>query len=159
VRSFLETRQKAGPSRQEQAVYDVLTEDTGTPEVKAQKRAVPGSQKITYEDVAALAHYFRVSYQAASYRLKSVDLINKQELEELLRKEGIGRSYLELLKMIDDLEGRDKRPDRKLDAQIVSLAVEAFRRESISKGKLREIAKLLELQAKELVTLAEAAQE
>jgi len=78
VWSFLEQRQKAGPSRQEEVVYDLLGEETGDmTDVKAHKRSSPGSQKVTYQDVAALSYHFRVSYQAACYRLKGINAINK----------------------------------------------------------------------------------
>ena len=158
--SFLDVRQKAGPSRQEEVVYDLLGEETGSPShVKAQKRVAPGSQTVTYQDVAALAHHFRVSYQAACYRLKGLGAVNKDQLERLLRQEEIGLDYLRLLRLFEDLEGRDERGDRKLDSQIVSLAVEAFRREDISKGYLRDLSKLLEIPASKLIALAEAAKQ
>jgi len=155
VRSFLEMRQKAGPSRQEQFVYDLLTEETGVPtEVKGEKRSIPGSQKVTYQDVVGLAQYFRVSYQAACYRVKSLNAINKQELDGLLEKEEFGRRYVELLKLLED---EPEKRDRKLESQIVALAVEAYRREEISKGKLRDLGRLLDISAKDLIALAEAA--
>jgi hypothetical protein len=137
-------------------VYDLSTED-GSPELRGRKRPRPGSQKVTYEDVAGLTQYFRVSYQAACYRLKSLNAINKQELDGLLQKEEFGRDYLRLLRLLDDLEGKDEHLDRKLDHQIVSLAVEAYRREEVSKGKLRELARLLEIPPRKLIALAEVA--
>jgi Zn-dependent peptidase ImmA (M78 family) len=160
VWSFLEMRQKAGPSRQEEAVYDLLGEETGAKsDVKAQKRTAPGSQTVTYQDVAALAHHFRVSYQAACYRMKGIGAINKEQLERLLKQEESGLDYLRLLRLFDDLEGRDEQVDRKVDSQIVSLAVEAFRREEVSKGHLRDLAKLLGIPPAKLIALAEAARE
>lgn len=162
VWSFLEHRQKGGASREEQIVYDFVTEETGKPEVSARKRSVAGFQKVTYQDAASLAQHFGVSYQAACYRLKSVDAVNKQELDGLLEKEEYGRQYLrvvEALELFDDeSEGKTPRKrDRKLESQIVALAVEAFRREEISKGKLRDLSKLLEIPSKALISLAEAA--
>ena len=42
--------------------------------------------------------------------------------------------------MLVDLEGYDQRkPDRKIVSQVVHLALEAYRREEISKGKLRDL--------------------
>lgn len=157
VWSFLEMRQKAGPSREEQIVYDFLGEETHTPRVRAQKRSVPGSQKVTYQDVAGLAQHFQTSYQAACYRLKGLNAINKAELESLLTKEEYGQQYLRLLKFLEEEEDEKEKPDRKLDSQIVALAVEAFRRKEISKGKLRDLAKLLDIDTKSLIALAEAA--
>ena len=57
-----------------------------------------------------------------------------------------------------DIEGHDKRkPDREIVSQVVDLALEAFRREEISKGKLRDLSNLLDFSAKDLLMLAEAA--
>ncbi len=158
VWSFLEARQKAGPSRQEVPVYDPSIEKTAL-QVKAQRRLAPGSQKVTYEDVAALAHHFGVSYQAAAFRLKSLGIVNQQELQTLCEKEDVGRSYLKMLQMLEDLEGRDQnvKPDRELVNQVVHLMLEAYRREEISKGKIRELSSLLNLSAENLLRLAEAA--
>lgn len=158
VRKFFEARQKAGPSRHEVPVYDPSLEKSEL-QVKAQRRLTPGSQKVTYEDIAALAHYFGVSYQAAAFRMKSLGMINQQELQALREKEEVGRSYLKMLQMLDDLEGWDEnvKPDRELVSQVVHLALEAFRREEISRGKLRDLSSLLGLPAEKLLDLAEAA--
>jgi hypothetical protein len=61
--------------------------------------------------------------------------------------------------MLEDLEGKDdqKKPDRELVRQIVHLAVEAYRRAEISKGRLRDLSALLDIPARDLVALAEAA--
>ena len=60
--------------------------------------------------------------------------------------------------MLEDLEGHDQRkPDREIVSQVVHLALEAYRREEISQGKLRDLSKLLNFSAKALVMLAEAA--
>jgi Zn-dependent peptidase ImmA (M78 family) len=113
---------------------------------------------LTYEDVATLAHHFGVSYQAALFRLKSLSIVNDAEFGELRDKEHFGKQYLELLQVLVDLEGLDERkPDREIVSQVVHLALEAYRREEISKGKLRDLSKLLNFSARELVMLAEAA--
>jgi hypothetical protein len=66
---------------------------------------------------------------------------------------------VEALELLDDETGnkKPKKRDHKLESQIIALAVEAYRREEISKGKLRDLSKLLELPAKDLIALAEAA--
>ena len=51
--------------------------------------AWPGNGKVTYQDAASLSLLFGTSYQAACYRLKSLNCVNRQELDELLRKRGI----------------------------------------------------------------------
>ena len=157
VWAFLNSRFKAGPSLIEQTVYDPTAEQNAE-EVKASRRAAPRSQVLTYEDTAALAHHFSVSYQAALFRLKSLSIVNEGEFTELRDKENFGKQYLELLEILVDLEGHDQRkPDREIVSQVVHLALEAYRREEISKGKLRDLSTLLDFSAKDLLTLAEAA--
>jgi Zn-dependent peptidase ImmA (M78 family)/transcriptional regulator with XRE-family HTH domain len=156
VWAFLNARAKAGPSVVDQAVYDPSTETDGD-EVRGHRRASPGSQDLSFEDVAALAQHFDVSYQAALYRLKSLSVINGTQFDTLREKEHFGRSYLELLEMFDDVRGRDERkPDREIVSQIVYLALEAYRQENLSKAKLKELSSLLNVSAKMMLELAEA---
>jgi len=157
VWAFLNSRFKAGPSLIEQTVYDPAAEQNAE-EVRASRRAAPRSQVLTYEDVAVLAAHFGVSYQAALFRLKSLSIVNDVEFGELRDKEHFGKQYLGLLQVLVHLEGLDERkPDREIVSQVVHLALEAYRREEISKGKLRDLSKLLNFSARELVMLAEAA--
>jgi len=157
VWAFLNSRAKAGPSVVEQTVYDPASEDDGA-QIRGQRRASPGSQSLTFEDVAALAHHYGVSYQATLFRLKSLNVVNSTEFDELRQKESFGKSYLEVLDLFDDLEGKDHRKaDREIVSQVLHLALEAFRREEISQGKLRDLSSLLGIPAKKLLALAEAA--
>lgn len=157
VWAFLNARFKGGPSVIDQMVYDPATEDQAT-EVRAQRRSAPRSQRLTYEDITVLAHHFGVSYQAALFRLKSIGIVNESELDELREKEHFGRDYLDLLQVLDDLEGHDvHKPDREIVNQVVHLALEAYRREEISQGKLRDLSNLLGISARSLQSLAEAA--
>ncbi|MCA9171504.1 MAG: ImmA/IrrE family metallo-endopeptidase, partial [Planctomycetales bacterium] len=157
VWAFLNARFKGGPSVIDQTVYDPAAEQHAD-EVRAQRRAAPRSQVLTYEDVAALAHHFGVSYQAALFRLKSLSIVNDSEFTELRDKEQFGKDYLQMLQVLNDLEGRDEHtPDREIVSQVVHLALEAYRREEISGGKLRDLSSLLGISAKKLHALAEAA--
>lgn len=157
VWAFLYSRFKAGPSLIEQTVYDPTAEQNAEG-VRASRRAAPRSQVLTYEDIAALAHHFGVSYQAALFRLKSLSIVNDAEFTELRDKENFGKQFLDLLQVLVDLEGHDERkPDREIVSQVVHLAIEAYRREEISKGKLGDLSTLLNFSAKDLVMLAEAA--
>ena len=157
VWAFLNARSKAGPSLIEQTVYDPAAEQNAE-EVRGSRRAAPRSQVLTYEDIAALAHHFGVSYQAALFRLKSLSIVNDGEFAELRDKEHFGKQFLDLLQVLVDLEGHDNRkPDREIVSQVLHLALEAFRQEEISKGKLCDLSKLLDFPAVDLVMLAEAA--
>jgi len=155
VLRFLTTRQKAPQSYDEQ-VYDPAIEENRAA-IEVRRRVPVGARKITYEDVAALAHNFCVSYQAAAYRLNSLRLVSRPELQELLEKEDFGREYLQLLKFDKDSTIADSRPDRELVSEVVHLAIEAYRRGEISKGKLRDLSSVLRVPAQELLKLAEVA--
>jgi hypothetical protein len=89
--------------------------------------------------------------------MKSLSIVNASEFEELREKENLGLRILELLELWNDLYGKETRsPDRELVSQVVHLALEAFRREEISSGKMRDLSKLLGVPSKELLHLAEA---
>jgi Zn-dependent peptidase ImmA (M78 family)/transcriptional regulator with XRE-family HTH domain len=155
VQELLKSMNKGQPSRVEEMVYDVANSKP----FEAQARPAPGSQVITYQDVAVLALHFGVSYQAAAYRLLSLRLITKPEGEHLLSQADLGNQYLSVVDFLGDLEDTEpkKRQDRELVAAVVHLATEAFRREEISKGRLLELSKKLNVPGRKLLELAEAA--
>ncbi len=155
VEEALRTMDKGYPSRQEQTVFDVA----GAGRISAERRPVPGSQVIGYQDVAMIAHHFGVSYQAATYRLRGLDIVSHAQCNELLALEQTGKDFLSFLKMLNDLDSQEDKAqrDRELKSQVVHLAVEAYRREEISRGRLLDISKNLGLSGRKLAELAEAA--
>ena len=146
---------KGQPSRVDESVFDAATGG----HFDAQLRPAPHSQKITYQDAAVLAHRFVVSYQAAVYRLLSLRHVSKDESEKLLTQENVGKDYLRALDMFEDLEGEEDKSliDRELRSQVARLAIEAYRREEISRGRLLDLGKTLGIPGAKLVALAEAA--
>ena len=154
IAEVLAALDKGQPSRMEETVFEA----TGG-HFDAQVRSAPGSQRITYQDAATLAHRFGVSYQAAVYRLMSLGHVTKPQGDELLKLEAMGKDFLETLGMFEDLEGDDsKKPmDRELRRQVAGLAIEAYRREQISRGRVLELGKQLGIPGPKLLTLAEAA--
>lgn len=154
VAEMLAALEKGQPSRVEETVFEA----TGG-HFDAQARSAPRSQRITYQDAAGLAHRFGVSYQAAVYRLVSLRHVTKAESDELLAREAVGKDFLQALDMFDDLEGGESKPliDRELRRQVAGLAIEAYRREEISRGRLLDLAKLLDVPGAKLVAWAEAA--
>lgn len=156
VHSLLRLLDKGHPSRQVAVVYDQATE-ARAPALHAEQRTAPGSQKITYQDIATLARHFGVSYKAAAFRVRSLGLVSKDECDALVEQEACGKEYLSLLDFNEELEPKEVRPDRELRSQVANLAVEAFRREQISRGRLLELGKLLSIPGAKLVRLAEAA--
>ena len=105
----------------------------------------------------SLAHHFDVSYPAAVYRLSDLGYINAEEKKNLLERSALGSRLLSALDDFDDERAATRKPDRELVGQIVRLAVEAYRREEVSQGWLRDLSDKLEMPAEELVELAEAA--
>jgi Zn-dependent peptidase ImmA (M78 family)/DNA-binding XRE family transcriptional regulator len=152
IQSFLTARSKGGTSVTEHAVY--RPNDEATPPLLARRRAPPGAHAVTFEDVAALARMYGVSYQAAAYRLMNAQAVSQKEGAALLEKEAHATRYLSMLRLEDDVP---RRPDREITREVVHLALEAFRREEISGGKLRDLGKLLDVPVKDLLALAEAA--
>jgi len=85
-------------------------------------------------------------------------IIKDKHFNSLRQKESFGKDYLRLLNMLDDLEGQEKsKPDREIVSQVLHLALEGYRREEISEGKLRDLSSLLGIDASELLALADAA--
>lgn len=163
VSTFFKTLDKGAPSRQTLHVYSPLADRDAEPTVEAQRRPAPGSQVITYQDAAQLAYHFVVSYKGAVYRLKNLNLTSQSETETLLANENNAASYLKMLRLWDVLEKderaneKDSQLDRELVSQVAYLAVEAYRREEISRGKLLDISTKLGLSGNKLVSLAKAA--
>jgi len=153
VKSFFRDKNKGQPSRIDTPMFDVAADTWAD----ASLRPVPGSQTIGYQDIAAIADHFRVSYQAAVYRLKSIGLLSAAETTALLEKEAEASLFMEFLGMFkaDEAPDADKR-DRELVAQVAQLAIEAYRREEISRGRLMEIARTLNKPGQQLLRFAEA---
>jgi Zn-dependent peptidase ImmA (M78 family)/transcriptional regulator with XRE-family HTH domain len=154
VLTVLHSLGKGQPSRQEKLVYDAATGGR----IEAELRPPARSQAIGYQDAAAIAHHFGVSYQAAVYRLRSLNHLSHNECQSLLSQEALGRDYLQMLGLLGDLDEREEaaRSPRELRNQLAHLCLEAYRREEISRGKVLDLAKLLGISGRQLLELAEA---
>ena len=154
-REFLRTLDKGMPSRLDHAIFDAASGG----HIEAAQRPPARSQRITYKDNAMLAHHFGVSYQAASYRLKSLRYISYGECQSLLDQESFGRKYLKALSMFSEVGEPESRKfwDRELRSEIAHLAIEAYRREEISRGRILEMSKMLRIDRDILLSLAEVA--
>lgn len=158
VEATLRMINKGSPSRTYSWVFDLATEDDASLAIKTEERAKPGSQDIVYKDVARLAHYFSVSYQAASYRLRNLAWIrNQSDLDELLSQKPFADRYLKLLNLSNPEDADPDPTDRELRSELAERAIEAFRREVISQGRLLEIARLVQVDGTELLALAREA--
>ncbi len=152
--NILYSLNKGKPSRSDHIIHDVASENTFT----VKERAIPYSQTITYQDAAIIAHHFGTSYQAAIYRLRNLNCISLQECDLLLKKENDGKNYLCALNMFSDLETNEdeKLWDRELRIELVHLAIEAYRREEISRGRILELGDQIGIGGKTLYQLAQA---
>ncbi|MCI0457390.1 MAG: ImmA/IrrE family metallo-endopeptidase, partial [Gemmataceae bacterium] len=150
VELFLATLNKGGSSRRTFHVYDVATEEG----IEAERRVLARSQEITFQDAALLAAHFGVSYQVAVYRLSDLGFVNREDLKSLLEKLELAQSYLRLIGRWNDVASKPGPNDRELVSQIVPLALEAFRREEISRGKLLDLSKQLGIKGADLAALA-----
>jgi Zn-dependent peptidase ImmA (M78 family)/transcriptional regulator with XRE-family HTH domain len=155
VEDQLRQLDKGRPSRQAQIVYDVATDRESEVEIRPR----PGSQSITYQDVAIIARNFGVSYEAAVWRLKSLGHLGSADTKTLIERKDSGKSFMKLLKYQewDEREIPADEREQELRSQLAWLGVEAYRREEISQGRLRELAGKLQVHAGELIELAEVA--
>lgn len=154
VESQLRQLDKGRPSRQAQIVYDVA----GDAPSEAEIRPATGSQTITWQDVGSIARHFGVSYESSVWRLRNLNYLGPAETTTLLAQKDKRLRLEDILKMRagESLPPPDDR-DQELRNQVVGLAIEAFRREEISQGRLRELAGKLGIQARDLIELAESA--
>jgi len=144
---------KGQPSRQAQVVYSVATDLADEAEIRPRS----GSQSVTFQDVAVMARHFGVSYEAMVWRLRNLDQIDTPATTILLEKKEDGRRLARVLHMpsLFDREQVSDDKDDELRGQIARLAIEAYRQEEISQGRLREIGRKIGLKAAELLELAE----
>jgi len=136
VRMFLHRLGKARGGRMEVELYD----EEGLQRVEVRPR--PGSRSVRMHDVVLLAHHFGVSRLAALFRLKSLRLVRVTEFEQLRAQEvsGIGRDIQTLLGFE---EPEPEKARTEFRSRFLALAFEAFRREEITYGKLRDLVELV----------------
>ncbi|MGH9673422.1 MAG: ImmA/IrrE family metallo-endopeptidase [Bryobacteraceae bacterium] len=146
VRQFVGTLGKGSASRLHADVFD----ESGV--VPIDSRTAGGSQDLQIYDVVKLAHHFGVSVLSALYRLLNLRLMTDKQFEEMkqLDHDGLSKQLAELLGLpqFSEVENISTFYRRYL-----VLALEAFRREKISKRKLIEMASKLGVGAGESLGL------
>lgn len=152
VVEFLEGLGKGRPSRCDAYVFD------GEGAQRVEHRSEAGSQEIQLSEVARLARQFGVSREMALYRLRNLGFLKQPELEGLLEQERMGRGRAlarELgLELHPDEEQREREEFRE---GFLGLALDALRREAISRGKAQKLASLVGVEGKHLDALLEHA--
>jgi hypothetical protein len=103
-----------------------------------------------------LAHHFGVSRLSVLFRLRNLRLLTGTEFDRLkaLDDRGKGKQIAELLGLTepDHIEMRSEFKHR-----FLGLALEAYRREEISRGKLRELVAMVDLSHDDLDQLLDDA--
>lgn len=150
VRQFVAGLGKGKPSRVFAEVYD----EEGSLNVEG--RTEPGTQTLQLYDVVQFAHHFGVSRLSALFRLRNLRLLTESEFEHLksLDDQGKGKQLAELLGLAepDHAEMRSEFKHR-----FLGLALEAYRRDEISRGKLRELVTMVGLGSDDLDQLIDDA--
>ncbi|MFQ5899688.1 MAG: helix-turn-helix domain-containing protein [Candidatus Methylomirabilia bacterium] len=136
VRAFLRRLGKGEPSRSQLQVYDEAEAVVG------QKRTEAHSQDVQVYDVAHLAHHFGVSYEMALYRLLNLKFLTEEERAQLAEQRDAANEIMRFLGTEPNARTAERKPFRH---QFILLALEAFRREVISRAKLRELCALAEV--------------
>ena len=141
----------------QQLIYDAASDGP----ISSESRSSPRTQRITYMDVVTVARRFGVSYRASVYRLRSLGYVSQAECIDLLEREELGRDYLRVVGVREEQNEAARAGDRRtrypeLRIEIASLAIEAYRREEISRGRLLELSELLGTDGRELLNLGEA---
>ena len=110
----------------------------------------PGSQEITYQDIAIIAHHFGVSYEAVVVRLINLKFINSTKKRTLDQKKKSGEEYIKLLVRPGSLKNLElsetsETSERELRNHLRCLAFEAFDKKQISRGRLMELGRKINI--------------
>ena len=144
VRSFLSGMGKRRRARSGEAALDVVTGKGIRGSVRA-----PGSREVGFTDVALLARHFGVSYEAATWRLKSLGVTRAHQTRRLLDHASAANRYLCAVRASSGMEASEdlvtKHRDQELAVQVLHLALEASRQGLVSGGRFREIGRMLEI--------------
>ena len=157
VRGFLHHLGKGRGSRREEAAMDAVTQEG----IRGALRSPARSQHVTYADVALLARHFGVSYAAAVWRLRGLNLVSAEQTQTLLDQTADAHRYLRAVRVFSDVgESQGEAPaeapqDHELNQQVLSLALEARWREEISQGQLLEVGRLLDIEEETILDLVD----
>ncbi len=150
VRQFVAGLGKGKSSRSYAEVFDVAGS------LNVEGRSEPGSQVIQLYDIVHLAHHFEVSRSAALYRLRNLRLVIESEFDQLKALDEVGKGKL-LAERLGWPEPDHEEMRNEFRHRFLTLALEAYRREEISRGKLQGLAQMVELSKDDLDSLIEDA--
>lgn len=155
VRELVGSWGKGQPTRPRAQVFD------GEGAVSVEGRLGGGSQRIQLHDAIALARHFGVPVEAALYRLRNLRLLEEPEFAALLEREreGAARRLGSVLWPEAAVASEVAEPAGTygVDSRLFGLALEAYRRELISQGRVIELAALVGLAREEALALLDDA--
>ncbi|TWB89414.1 helix-turn-helix protein [Bradyrhizobium macuxiense] len=148
VREFLGTLGKGGQAR---LFAETPTGDDSAIGIEARGT---GSQEVRLHDVVLLAHRFGVSRTVALYRLRNLHILSDRELQVLLaqEREGRGRELERLMRLPKPAHDEER---YRFHYRFLSLALEAYEREAISRSKVEELFAAVLKQPKSAISLDE----
>jgi|SRR5579885_478564 Zn-dependent peptidase ImmA (M78 family)/transcriptional regulator with XRE-family HTH domain len=150
VRQYVAALGKGASSRIHAEIFD----EAGVVPVDA--RTEPGSQSLQLYDVVPMAHFFGVSVLSALYRLRNLRLLSDAEFDHLKEQDQEGRSEeIRTGLNLPAVEGAAHAGE--FSRRFMSLALEAYRRERITKSKLRQLAGRIGVSAETVQMLIESA--
>ena len=148
VADFITSLGKGKQSRSYTSVFD----EQGS--VAVEGRTEPGSQDLQLYDVVQLAHNFGVSRQAALYRLKNLGLLKEPDLERLKAEDLNKGNQVSTLLGFNDVSHEHAR--NQFRHRFIGLALEAYRRDKISRKKLLELGGIVEVGEEDLTALLQS---
>lgn len=138
VVEMLDRLGKGRPAHSESWDVDPVTGDVHRDDLRADSVA----RRIEPFDVGWIADAFQVSFEMAAIRLKEIGRIRRSDLDRLLERGSEGRDAMRMLGMLDGGESTDGGPDHAMERQLMALAIEAYRRDRISRGRLVSVCAL-----------------
>jgi Zn-dependent peptidase ImmA (M78 family) len=138
LRQFVAGLGKGKPSRLFAEVFD----EAGALEVEG--RSEPGTQTIQLYDVVQLARHFGVSRVSALFRLRNLRLISESEFDHLKALDEAGKGK-QLAKRLGLTEPDHQEMRSEFKHRFLGLALEAYRRDELSRSKLRELVAMVDL--------------
>ncbi len=150
VRQFVAGLGKGAGSRVHAEIFD---EDDAVP---VDVRTEPGSQDIQLYDVVQLAYVFGVSILSALFRLHNLKFVSDTQFDQLrARDEQGGSALIASVLGLRAMPGADHSGE--FTRRFLGMALEAYRRERITKSKLLELAKRIHVDVAGMEQLLESA--
>lgn len=150
VRLFIEGLGKGRPSRMTAEVFDEAEV------LDVNRRSEVGSQAIQLYDIVMLAYHYGVSTTATIYRLQNLKILSKVESEALRAADRDARGDV-LATQLGLEQPKHEEARAHFSRRFLGFCLEAYRREVITLGKLRELTGMPGIFAVDIEALLEQA--